>query len=57
MRSKNNEQKCLFCAKTERKLTKVENYYFLKNGLLVFTEAYHFKRGFCCKNRCKTLSV
>lgn len=19
----------------------------------VFTEAYHLKRGFCCKNRCK----
>jgi hypothetical protein len=29
-----------------------EDYYF-ENGLMVFTEAYHRKRGFCCGNRCR----
>lgn len=28
-------------------------YYFNEEGLLVFTEFYHLKRGFCCKNKCK----
>ncbi|HET6539994.1 MAG TPA: DUF5522 domain-containing protein [Chryseolinea sp.] len=27
--------------------------YYMENGLLVFTEAYHLKRGYCCKNRCR----
>jgi hypothetical protein len=29
-----------------------EDYYF-ENGLMIFTEAYHRKRGFCCGNRCR----
>jgi len=29
-----------------------EDYYF-ENGLLVFTEAYHRKRGYCCKSGCR----
>ena len=28
-------------------------YYYLDNGLIVFTEAYHLKRGFCCKHGCR----
>lgn len=29
------------------------DYYFNEAGLMVFTEAYHLKRGYCCKNKCK----
>jgi hypothetical protein len=29
------------------------DYYFSEAGLMVFTEAYHLKRGYCCKNKCK----
>ncbi|WP_316793997.1 DUF5522 domain-containing protein [Pedobacter frigoris] len=29
------------------------DYYFNEQGLMVFTEAYHLKRGHCCKNKCK----
>ena len=29
------------------------DYYFNEQGLMVFTEAYHLKRGFCCKNKCR----
>ncbi|MBS1506206.1 MAG: hypothetical protein JSS79_06135 [Bacteroidetes bacterium] len=34
------------------KLKKGEDYYF-ENGLMVFTEAYHRKRGYCCENNCR----
>jgi hypothetical protein len=27
--------------------------YYIENGYLVFTEAYHLKRGHCCKNKCR----
>jgi Family of unknown function (DUF5522) len=27
--------------------------YYLENGLLVFTAAYHLKRGYCCGNACR----
>ncbi|MCS6821942.1 MAG: DUF5522 domain-containing protein [Microscillaceae bacterium] len=30
-----------------------EDYYFNEQGLMVFTEAYHLKRGYCCKSGCK----
>ncbi len=30
-----------------------EDYYFNEDGLMVFTEAYHLKRGYCCKNKCR----
>jgi len=29
------------------------DYYFNDEGLLVMTEAYHLKRGYCCGNGCK----
>ena len=29
------------------------DYYLNEDGLLVFTAAYHLKRGFCCKNKCR----
>lgn len=27
--------------------------YYLENGLYVFTEAYHRKRGYCCGSGCR----
>lgn len=30
-----------------------EDFYIDKNGLMVFTEAYHLKRGHCCGCACK----
>jgi len=27
--------------------------YYYENGLMVFTAAYHLKRGYCCKNACR----
>lgn len=30
-----------------------EDYYLSKEGFKVFTEQYHLKRGYCCKNGCK----
>lgn len=29
------------------------DYYFNEQGLMVFTAAFHLKRGYCCKNKCK----
>ncbi|MEQ6168157.1 MULTISPECIES: DUF5522 domain-containing protein [unclassified Ekhidna] len=29
-----------------------EDYYINKDGLMVFTEHYHLKRGYCCGNAC-----
>lgn len=33
-------------------LTEGEDYYF-EGGYFVFTEKYHLKRGYCCKNGCR----
>lgn len=30
-----------------------EDYYFNANGLLVYTERYHLKRGYCCRSGCR----
>ena len=27
--------------------------YYLEEGRYVFTEIYHKKRGYCCKNKCR----
>jgi hypothetical protein len=27
--------------------------FYIENGLHVFTEAYHLKRGYCCENGCR----
>ncbi|MBS9523737.1 hypothetical protein KIH41_13280 [Litoribacter ruber] len=29
------------------------DYYFNEAGLMVFTEQYHLRRGFCCGSGCK----
>lgn len=28
------------------------DYYINEDGNYVFTEAFHLKRGYCCKNKC-----
>lgn len=30
-----------------------EDFYYSKEGYIVFTEKYLLKRGYCCKNGCK----
>lgn len=30
-----------------------EDFYTNEKGYRVFTEEYHLKRGYCCKNACK----
>jgi hypothetical protein len=30
-----------------------EDYYLSPEGFKVFTEKYHLKRGYCCKNGCR----
>jgi hypothetical protein len=30
-----------------------EDYYIDENGLYVFTEAYHIRRGYCCRSGCR----
>lgn len=27
--------------------------FYMENGFMVFTEKYHKKRGYCCKNKCR----
>ena len=34
-------------------LSEGEDYYLDANGLMVFTEAYHRKRGTCCGSGCR----
>jgi len=37
------------------KIKKMEksDYYLNEDGYIIFTEEYHLKRGYCCKNSCK----
>ena len=30
-----------------------EKYFYYENGLIVFTEAYHLLRGYCCERGCR----
>jgi hypothetical protein len=39
-------------SKNEKKEANLPDYYW-ENGLMVFTEAYHLKRGHCCKSGCR----
>jgi hypothetical protein len=29
------------------------DFYLNEDGFMVFTETYHKKRGYCCRNKCK----
>jgi hypothetical protein len=39
-------------SETTAPLLDPEDYYF-ENGLMVFTAAYHLKRGYCCGSGCR----
>lgn len=30
-----------------------KDYYYTEEGYIVFTEAYHLKRGYCCQSGCR----
>ena len=30
-----------------------EDFYYSKDGLIIFTEKYHENRGYCCESNCK----
>lgn len=30
-----------------------DDYYFDERGLLVYTDSYHLKRGYCCRSGCR----
>jgi hypothetical protein len=46
-----SKKKLSFMSKEE--MVEMEDYYYNEQGYWVFTEQYHLKRGYCCKNRCK----
>lgn len=31
----------------------LNQYFYYENGLMVFTEAYHLLRGYCCERGCR----
>ncbi|MES2380877.1 MAG: DUF5522 domain-containing protein [Bacteroidota bacterium] len=37
----------------KNELKEGEHFYFNEQGYMVFTEAYHKLRGYCCGNGCK----
>lgn len=39
--------------KNSKILKEGEDFYLNKEGLMVFTERYHLKRGHCCKSGCR----
>lgn len=39
-------------SKNENKNSELKEFY-IENGYLVFTEAYHLKRGHCCGSGCR----
>ena len=32
---------------------KPEEFYYSKEGYIVYTETYHLKRGYCCDSNCR----
>ena len=44
--------KSIYDIKPISKLEK-DNFYYSKDGLIIFTEKYHLNRGYCCQSKCK----
>jgi hypothetical protein len=40
-------------SKKERSDKNENPLFYMENGLIVFTEAYHLARGFCCNSGCR----
>ena len=53
MKSKLKYDKLKDMDETKEELVENVDYYVDELGRWVFTENYHLKRGFCCKNNCK----
>ncbi len=55
MNSKDNTNECTSSAlniKSDPSPNVKSDHYF-ENGYMVFTAAYHIRRGYCCKNGCR----
>ena len=37
----------------KEKLTQADYYIDKESGLMIFTEEYHLKRGYCCESGCR----
>lgn len=49
-----NDQKILETRKAELEPAPLEpEDFYYENGLMVFTAAYHLKRGYCCNSGCR----
>ena len=44
--------KSTYGTKAVNKLEK-DNFYYSKEGLIIFTKKYHLNRGYCCESKCK----
>ncbi|TNE55095.1 MAG: hypothetical protein EP338_05115 [Bacteroidetes bacterium] len=42
-----------FSSFSKRSQLEPEDFYYSPEGYLIFTEAYHLKRGYCCQSGCK----
>jgi hypothetical protein len=40
-------------SKTDKSHNEPDKDFYWENGLMVFTAAYHLKRGYCCKSGCR----
>lgn len=49
------KKKRAFVTTAERKHPRLDDgdYYYSDQGVIVFTTAYHLKRGYCCKSACR----
>lgn len=54
-RTRQNLFDSLTCMNKKKRTDKKgeEELYYWENGLMVFTEAYHRRRGYCCKSGCR----
>ena len=38
---------------SKKKSLEDDDFYYSKDGYIIFTEKYHLNRGYCCKSNCK----
>jgi Family of unknown function (DUF5522) len=53
MEGKEEESNMDFSDFGKRSKLSEDDYYLSEEGFIIFTEAYHLKRGYCCKSNCK----
>lgn len=51
--SKSNDKHISIAQTSSDDLASADYYIDKKTGYMVFTEVYHLKRGYCCKNNCR----